>query len=158
MHHPTTKARALQLYRDHGLAHAHHETGVPKSTIRDWAKATNDPDLDPAQVAEQNRRRTASARAAAEERWRDRRVQLKHKLGALAEEAADRARRELEEGSVRDAKDAALAAAIAIDKAEQLDVHADPGDQEADAGVIEAKVTGAREGGLQLLPGGADAA
>lgn len=40
-HDQATKDRALELYADHGLAHAHRETGVSKSTIRDWAAATD---------------------------------------------------------------------------------------------------------------------
>lgn len=33
-----TQAKALALYRSEGLAAAHRETGIPKSTIRGWAK------------------------------------------------------------------------------------------------------------------------
>lgn len=36
-----TRLRALEVYRDHGAAAAHKETGVPAATVRSWASRAN---------------------------------------------------------------------------------------------------------------------
>ena len=35
----TQKTDAVNLYVEHGLAEAHHRTGIPKPSLRNWARA-----------------------------------------------------------------------------------------------------------------------
>lgn len=52
---------AMEVYREHGLATAHHRSGVPKSTLRDWLVADGG---DPAEVAARTCTKTTAATAA----------------------------------------------------------------------------------------------
>lgn len=64
-HDQATKDQALELYAEHGLAHAHHHTGIPKSTIRDWAK---DHRITTARADRKTERATETARRSVAER------------------------------------------------------------------------------------------
>lgn len=61
---PDVRQRALDLFaaEDGGLPRAHAETGIPKPTIRRWAK---DAGIEPGEVTRANRLRTEAAAAAA---------------------------------------------------------------------------------------------
>lgn len=62
---PAKRAEALEVYGTQGLAAAHEATGVPKSTLRDWARAEG---LDTAALAGADAERTAAANVARESR------------------------------------------------------------------------------------------
>lgn len=149
-HSDEVRDQAVTIVRAHGLAEAHRQTGIAKSTISGWLT-----EADKAQ-AERSGQNTDRATIANVRRWNARRIDLKHRLGDLAERALDEARHQLDQHDARSARDAMTAAAIAIDKAEILSIHADPEDRSADE-AIEAKVTAARGRGLTLLPGGGQA-
>lgn len=55
------RERALAIYREHSLAEASRLTGVPKPTLRRWARNA---DLDPAALADSAVERTRAATAA----------------------------------------------------------------------------------------------
>lgn len=150
-HSDQAKQHAVALVRDHGLAHAHHETGIAKSTIRGWLT-----DEDKATLA-RTQHNTDQATRARQAMWHERRVELKHRLGEVAERAIAEADNQLADHDARSARDAMTTAAIAIDKAEVLSLHVDPAEHRAAAGVIEGRVVASRGRGLQLLPGGVDA-
>lgn len=147
-HSEGTRSRAIELYREHGLAHAARETGVAKSTISGWITE------DDRTHAERSAANTERATAANVRRWDQRRIEIKHRLGDVAEAGVALAETALNIGDARSARDAMTTAAIAIDKAEVLSVHIDAEAREAQGQTIEAKVAAVRGRGLTLLPGG----
>jgi transposase-like protein len=104
------KRGAVATYVEHGLDHAHQETGVAKSTLRDWAtKAGHDPSTIAARFVSKTRAATEAASASAEEK----RVHLQAELLDAAREHVAMAR------VTTDGKDAQhwmTAAAIGVDK------------------------------------------
>lgn len=76
-----TKARALQLYLEHGAGHASQATGVPAGTIRSWASRTGQqtPRAD----------RTAQARRDAAETAAERRLRIASRCYNDAEQLLD---------------------------------------------------------------------
>lgn len=106
---PATKARALQLAREHGPAEAARQTGIKASTIRSWRRRAGESGppagADPEDWA-------ASKRAAAEEA---------HEASRQALRSVDRW---LKDGSPHKAQAAATAAGILVDKANVLEAQA----------------------------------
>jgi recombinational DNA repair ATPase RecF len=109
---PELKAQALAIYTDHGGAEASRETGVPATTIRSWAHRAG--------VATVATEKTRAATEAARLRWKERRMELAHRVGEQAEEALRRTAMEIKSGKTSDAKNMATALAILIDKAQLL--------------------------------------
>lgn len=67
------KADAVALYIEHGLAHAHHETGISKSSLQRWAEAAGH---DLAEIAGRTNEKTATATAARSLALEERRLAL----------------------------------------------------------------------------------
>lgn len=102
------REKALELCREHGPRHAARETGIPFGTISGWAKDAG--------VAS-DATRTQAATEVRQARWAERRAGLTDLLGQAAQELVEKARKSED---LRAAKDAMLAAAIAVDKAQLL--------------------------------------
>lgn len=120
------RTAALAVYADRGLAAAHHETGVPKSTLRDWAR---DAGLDLAAIAGRSAEQTAAATEASEVRCSELRVRLRELFLATAVgllERVDAPHKEFKGNDAHEveyesapagaARDYAVAAAICLDK------------------------------------------
>lgn len=85
---PETQARAVDLYATQGLATAHAELGIPKSTIRRWAKnAGVDPAASRARSTEQTRAATEASIARRAARVATVREQLVEEIAEAALEA-----------------------------------------------------------------------
>lgn len=111
------KARALKHYTNHGPAEASRRTGIPTKTIASWARRSGVQTDAPA--------RTAAATAQAQANWAELRATVANQAGTTAQRilalvvtALDSG--DLEVTSVHQAKDAALTAAILVDKAQLL--------------------------------------
>lgn len=107
-----------QLRAGNTLAQVHHDTGIPKSTIRGWALEA---DVAIARATE----KTKAATAAKQEQWAELRATVANQAGgtaqrilALVTDALDSG--ELEVRTIGQAKDAALTMAILVDKAQVL--------------------------------------
>ncbi|MDP1804536.1 MAG: hypothetical protein Q8K72_05170, partial [Acidimicrobiales bacterium] len=87
------------------------EAGVSRGTIYRWAREAG---------ARLDTSRTAAATAGASARWASRRAGLADEIGEAAQKALELCSSNLDDGAVRNAKDAALAMAILVDKAELL--------------------------------------
>ncbi len=74
---PEQKAQALAIYAEHGLARAHHDTGVPRSTLHGWARAAG---LDTQAIAGRTVEQTQAATLAHEYRCAELRVELRELL------------------------------------------------------------------------------
>jgi transposase-like protein len=111
------KADAVAHYLQHGLAAAHQATGVPKQTLQDWARKAGH---NLADISGRTADQTRAATAARTILWEDRRTDLTHKLGDVAELALDKARELVEAGKPGEAQKAMVTAAIGIDKAQLL--------------------------------------
>lgn len=77
-----TKAKALELYAEHGPSHVEREMGIPKGTVSKWAQAAG---------TETRFLENADARVKAScLRWAERRADLVDRMGAVAEAALER--------------------------------------------------------------------
>lgn len=110
------KADAVALVAEHGIAHAHRETGIPKSSLSRWAAAAG------VDLGTLQREKTAHAVEARVAAWEERRTTMVHEMGAVAHLALTRVQESLEgaEPDGRGAKDFALTMAILVDKAQLL--------------------------------------
>lgn len=106
------KHRALELYVEHGLAEAVAQTGIPKGTVSSWVERTG--------LQTHADEQTAAAIEASKLRWEERRLDLAHEMGRVAELALKVAGEQLEAGKPRDAQAAATTMAILADKAQLL--------------------------------------
>jgi len=115
---------AVALYVQHGLAEAHRRTGVPRGTLRDWAKKDG---LDTAQLSAHASDKTRAANDATRRRWETLRATMADRSGDLAARILDLVADHLEDmtpETAADVKHLATAAGILIDKAQLLDGHA----------------------------------
>ena len=143
---PAQKAEAVALAAEHGIAHAHRETEIPKQTLSRWA---SDAGIDAGRTAREKTARAVEARVAAGE---ERRTTMVHEMGAVAHMALARVEHCLEGESPdgRGAKDFALTMAILVDKAQLLSGGAtNRYGTDADR---ERALSEARERGLHLVP------
>src|SRR5262249_6657783 len=103
------RAKALELYLQHGAATAAEQTGIPVGTITSWATRQGLSEL-----------RTIEAKRAAEGArltWAQRRAQVALEAGEAAHEFTARARM----AKPRDARDLMAAADMAVKNAQLLD-------------------------------------
>lgn len=106
------KAEAVELAVAHGKAEAARRTGIPAGTIGSWCSRAG--------LATVATERTAAATEANRQRWEERRSELVHRIGEIAEKALDEVNAQLDDGKLRNAKDAATTMAILVDKAQLL--------------------------------------
>jgi hypothetical protein len=125
----TDREAALAVYRDQGLAAAHRESGVPKSTLRRWAKAAG---METARLAAHAAARTRAAVEQHQATLAQRRVAMAAALMTEAEIELTRLRqpkvewkmaasgkevtRELPEPEPGDRRNIATTVAILLDK------------------------------------------
>lgn len=81
------KAHALEIYERDGLAATHRQTGIPKPTLHDWARAAG---LDVAAIAGDTATKTLAATAARSARCDALRSELKERLLETAATLLDR--------------------------------------------------------------------
>ena len=116
-----TRARAVQMYRDHTAAEVAERFGVPEGTIRRWAKQARDRDggdpMPASATATQRAKWAAKKEAAAEESF------------ATAQEALAEVRRLIADGKHLEAQRTALTFAITTDKSGVLEEAAAQADQ-----------------------------
>lgn len=137
------KTQALDLYVDHGAAHAEARTGIPAATIRSWAHRNG-----LAARCNENRRAQVEATKLA---WAERRGVMVEEIGAAAHMALAQTVAALEIGRGRDAKDLATTMAILVDKAQLL--AGDPTVRQATFHEArEEVVADARRRALELVP------
>lgn len=105
------KAEAVDLYVTDGPTAVQAQLRIPKGTVTKWAQAAG--------VETVSIEKTRSAVEAARLVWQQRRIELAHRIGLVAELALERAEQDLLDGRIA-GKDAVLAMAILIDKAELL--------------------------------------
>jgi hypothetical protein len=84
---PEERAAAMAVYREHGLAEAHRQSDVPKSTLRFWAQQDG---LDPRKLAGDAVAQTAAANEAREARIAEMRLELREELLSVAIDMAER--------------------------------------------------------------------
>jgi len=108
---PEQRAQALDVYREKGLAAAHHETGIPKPTITDWAVSVG--------IRSYGNERTAAATEAIRLTREERAARLADDLLAIAEDRAKLIRAHQVE-TPRDEQTLMTVSAIAIDKSQLL--------------------------------------
>lgn len=157
---PETQARAVDLYTTQGLATAATETGIPKSTIRRWAKnAGVDPAASRARSTEQTRAATEASVARRAARLAEAREELTERVVEAGLEALELERLLLaahvravteaatNQGKVSEATSGLLAAAVSGHRLSEvvgsrtrathdlLRLLGDGGDQPADAGL-----------------------
>lgn len=84
---PETRQHALALYEAHGLGYTHHETGIPRTTLRRWAA---DAGLDPRTLNQEATARTEAARGARLARCETLRLELREQFLTEAAAALDR--------------------------------------------------------------------
>lgn len=78
---------ALAVYVEHGLATAHRETGIPKSTLQKWARREG---LDLGAIAGAHAERTLNASAARAQSCEALRLELREQLLVVAGGLLDR--------------------------------------------------------------------
>lgn len=110
-HSPAKRAEALRIAGEQGAAEASRITGIPAATIRAWMSRSRQ--LEGPGDSPTERRSPEALRQVAE------------RLRRTAERARARAHRELSEGKASAARDAMVAAGVAIDKARAFDEAAD---------------------------------
>lgn len=116
----TQKADAVNLYVEHGLAEAHHRTGIPKVNLKRWA---NTQGVDTAAIGERASAKTAAATQASQQRWADLRAAMADRSGDMATRVLAVCEQYLEElvpTSVRDLQSLATTFGILVDKAQVL--------------------------------------
>lgn len=106
---PQQKAEALRLLAEVGKAEAARRTGIPAGTIASWG-VRNGVTSPPVEAI-------AKANEVAQLAWEERRLRLKDKLGAAAEQFIDQATKRI---STRDVRDLTVSMAVCIDKAQLL--------------------------------------
>lgn len=114
------KADAVALYVEHGLAEAHHRTGIPKVNLKRWA---NTQGVDTAAIGERASAKTAAATQASQQRWADLRAAMADRSGDMATRVLAVCEQYLEElvpTSVRDLQSLATTFGILVDKAQVL--------------------------------------
>lgn len=104
------KADAVALYVGHGLAEAHHRTGIPKASLQRWAEAAGQ---DLSELAGRTADQTRAASQAHAADLEARRVKLRGTLLSAAEHAVAKIVGE-EDGN--QAKGWAITSGIVIDK------------------------------------------
>lgn len=107
------RAEALALYVELGAAETARRTGIAKGTVMSWASRSG--------LAMHATEATRKATEASALKWAQRRQQLVHDIGAVAELALRQAQVSVETGHARNAKDFATTMAILVDKAQLLD-------------------------------------
>lgn len=143
---PEQRAAAIAVYREHGLAEAHRVSGIPKSTLRDWAKAEG---LDPRELASASLDQVAAANEAREARIVAMRLELRENLLSAATDMTERLRsphvdyrgRDMVEVTFEHApadacRNYAVAAAVFIDKF-RLESGETTGHVQVDRGPVE---------------------
>lgn len=123
---PETRAAALAVYEAQGLAVAHAETGIPKTTLRRWARAEG---LDPHVLAGEDVARTEAANKVREARIIEARREIQEQLLVQASDMLDRMnephidyrgkesdRVEFEKAPADACRHYAISAAVLIDK------------------------------------------
>lgn len=108
-HTPEQKARALELYHDHGPAEASRQTGIPKNTITSWGVRAGLHSVAPERT-----------RAAVEAHQLDVAVVSTRLAALLARTAVDRQEWIVEQHAAKDVRAAQTVAAIAIEKMQLL--------------------------------------
>lgn len=114
---PAEKSEAVSLYVEHGLAEAHHRSGIPRASLQRWAEAAGH---DLAAISGHTAAKTAAAHLAVAQRWQDRRDALKDEFGEVAELALAKCKALLEAGKTAEAQKAIVCAAVGVDKAQLL--------------------------------------
>lgn len=106
----TQKTDAVNLYVEHGLAEAHHRTGIPKPSLRNWARAAGH------DTATLGSRAAEKTRAATQAHLDD----AAEKRALLGRELLDAARihvaRSIAADNGKDAQHYMTAGAIGLDK------------------------------------------
>ena len=127
------KRAALAIYQQHGLAMAHHQTGIPRSTLQRWAVAEG---MDLAQLSGRTAEKTRAAVETRKATMAERRAALAARMLAEAEIEMERLRSQVTERRVsasgklvewteaepspQDRRAIATVAAILIDKSNLL--------------------------------------
>lgn len=106
------RREACELGREHGNAEASRRTGIPAGTIASWRNRAGDASL--------QTERTRAAVAANRQKWEERRSDLVHRIGEVAEKALDVVEQALDDGATRKASDASATLARLVDKAQLL--------------------------------------
>jgi hypothetical protein len=114
-----TRAKATQIGLAKGAREASRQCGVPYETIRGWVRkaqaaagVTHPPGTKEQRVSEGTRIS-----------WQARRADAAAAMGEAVMEAIDRLRRELTDGRASAARDAAVAMAVVVDKAQLITTH-----------------------------------
>jgi transposase-like protein len=136
------RAEALALYESEGPSAVQAKLGIAKATVAGWAKRTGTRTV--------RNERTAAAVEAARLSWEERRGDLVHRMGEVAERALERADLEVRTGSANDAKNLATTMAILVDKAQLLSGGATTNGHLRFSGEA---VTSARDSALRLVAG-----
>lgn len=113
------RARAMQLYREHGPAQAARRLGIPYETIRRWARDSGE--IKPSQTPhEQTARAHAMATTRVSSKWADVRTTEADEAGAAARMARERILDVLYSDDHQMLRAAVNAYEILINKAEML--------------------------------------
>lgn len=107
-----TKARAVALAAEVGCAEAGRRLGIPGGTVASWFSRAG--------LASLQRETTEAAVEAKRLLWEERRSAMVHQIGEVASMALEQVKAEIEDGKLRNAKDAATTMAILVDKAQLL--------------------------------------
>lgn len=113
------RARAMEIYREHGPAQAARRLGIPYETIRRWARDGGEikPALTP---HEQSARAHAMATTRVSAKWAEARVEEADKAGAAAQQARERLLDVLMSDDHQMLRAAVNAYEVLINKAEML--------------------------------------
>jgi transposase-like protein len=109
---PEQKAEALALYAEVGAAEAARQTGIAKGTLQSWAHRTG-----VATTCNEQRQANVDALKA---KWDERRQEMIHEIGAVAQMALARTEQAIATSRSREAKEFATTMAILVDKAQLL--------------------------------------
>jgi len=104
------KADAVAIYLEHGLAEAHHRTGIPKPTLRDWARKAGH---DPAELGSRTAAKTKAATEAHTLGMAEKRALLREELATAA---LHHVRQSAKSTDGRQAQAWMVAGAIGVDK------------------------------------------
>lgn len=143
------RAEALGLYVREGVGAASRTTGIPQGTIASWAHRT--PGMQT--MAAEKRAQTAAALEERALQWQARKANLADQFAAIADTMLAAAFDHSENGNPRDVKDAVMAAAIAVDKAQLLTGGATSrNDTEITVGVRQEMLAEGRARVMELMP------
>jgi len=109
------KARAVDLAVEHGPAEAARQLGIKAGTLRSWCSLSEVTTVTPERT-----RQTAAATEARRLAWEQRRSELVHRIGEVAEHALNVTEAMLCSGETRKASDASAVVARLVDKAQLL--------------------------------------